>query len=210
MGKYSSKKIRQDPELLRKNYSAMGKWDIPIIKKCEIDINHIDLIGVHNILKKDNSSNVLKAVHFFVDDNKINCYFDKHENYLERLAQYKYLFTPDYSLYTDMPIAMQIYNTFRSRWCGAFWQDYGMSVIPTVNWSNEKSYEFCFEGLESDSVVAISTLGCLKQKSLFLKGYNKMKKLINPRHVLCYGKAFPEMGNEVIVIDYLKTTRRAS
>ena len=35
-----------------------------------------------------------------------------------------------------------------------------------------------------------------------------MKKRINPRQVLCFGKTFPEMGDEVIYVSYLETTRR--
>lgn len=35
-----------------------------------------------------------------------------------------------------------------------------------------------------------------------------MIKRIQPTNVLCYGKPFTEMGNEIIYIDYLNTTGR--
>ena len=126
------------------------------------------------------------------------------------MAQYTHILTPDYSLYTDMAMPVQVINTFKNRWCGAYWQEHGLSIIPTVSWSTDESFDFCFDGLENGTVVAISTLGGLKEKNKFLRGYFEMTKRINPRQVLCFGKAFPEMGDEVIVVPYLEATGRAS
>jgi len=109
-----------------------------------------------------------------------------------------------------MAMPVQVINTFKNRWCGAYWQEHGLSIIPTVSWSTDESFDFCFDGLENGTVVAISTLGGLKEKNKFLRGYFEMTKRINPRQVLCFGKAFPEMGDEVIVVPYLEATGRAS
>ena len=185
-----------------------GKYGIPLIKKCTLDIADLRLIGSDKIRITDKSTNILKAVHFYVEDNKLDRYYNQPQNYLPRLAQYPHVLTPDYSLYTDMPIALQINNTFKSRWCGAYWQDNGLSVIPSVSWSTEASYEFCFDGLEQGTVVAISTVGGLTNKDSFLKGYFEMKTRIKPKQTLCFGKPFAEMGDEVVFVNYLKTTGR--
>ena len=50
-----------------------------------------------------------------------------------------------------------ILSTFKNRWCGALWQSLGMKVIPTINWGTHASYEFCFDGVEEGSVVAVAT-----------------------------------------------------
>lgn len=205
---YSSKRLRQDPNFLRNDFKT-SKQGMPIIKKCDVNVADIQLLAVDQTRNKDNSKNIFKTVHFFVDDIKMDKYYRHPDKYLNKLAQYAHLLTPDYSIYSDMPQPLQRYNTFRNRWCGAFWQDYGISVIPTISWSNIESFEFCFEGIEEGSVVAISTLSNLRNKRLFLEGYMEMKKRINPRQVLCFGKAFPEMGDEVITVEYLKTRRRA-
>lgn len=207
-GIYSSKKLRQCPKFLRNDFATTSKWGIPVLKKCEVDITNIQLIGSDKIRTIDTSVNILKTVHFFVEDNKLEKYYNDPEKYLPRLAQYAHILTPDYSLYTNMPMAIQMYNTFKSRWCGAYWQEHNLSVIPTVSWSTDDSFEFCFDGLEYGSIVAVSTVGGLKNKELFLRGYFEMKRRINPNQVLCFGRAFPEMGNEVITVDYLKTTGR--
>ena len=209
MGAYTSIKLRQSQKLMRNDFLKAGKWSMPIIKKCDVDLEKIQLIGSDKIRTSDRSMNINKTVHFFVDDNKLEKYYNEPERYLPRLAQYPHTLTPDYSLYEDMPIAIQIHNTFKSRWCGAYWQEHTLSVIPTVSWSTDVSYEFCFDGLQYGTVVAISTLGGLKNKKQFLKGYFRMKECINPKQVLCYGKPFSEMGDEVIFADYLKATGRS-
>ena len=206
--KYSSKSLRQNPKLLRNDFQTTGKFSMPVLRKCTVDITSIQLLASDHMRITDNSANILKTVHFFVEDNKLDRYYNDPEKYLSRLAQYPHILTPDYSLYTDMPMAIQIYNTFKNRWCGAYWQEYGLSVIPTVSWSTENSFEFCFDGIDYSSVVAISTLGGLTDKELFLRGYSELKARVSPAQVLCFGKAFPEMGDEVISVDYLKTTGR--
>ena len=91
----------------------------------------------------------------------------------------------DFSMYLEMPYALQIYNTFRNRWCGAFFAEKGLKVIPTVNWSDEKSFDFCFKGIEKGSIVAVSTYmfhehnNHSDQKDVFMKGYNRMLERSN-------------------------------
>lgn len=214
--KFSSKQLRQAPNLLRNSYPTTEKWNIPIIKRSEVDITGIKLIRSDHIRRKDNRAIADKTVHFFVEDYKLEKYYKNPENYRSCLAQYAHVLTPDYSLYIDMPLSIQIYNTFRSRYCGADWQDYGLSVIPTISWSTNTSFDFCFEGIESGSVVAVSTVGGLRNsklskeefKKFFLVGYWEMKRRINPQQVLCYGTAFREMGDEVISVPYIETIGR--
>ena len=207
-GVYSSKELRQNLKLLRNDFRSEGMWDMPVIRKCEVDITGIELLASDHVKITENTADILKTVHFFVDDIKLDRYYNDPDRYLSRLAQYPHLLTPDYSLYTDMPMAIQIYNTFKSRWCGAFWQENRLSVIPTVSWSTIDSFKFCFDGIEPGSVVAISSLGGLTEKSLFLRGYFELIERIGPAQILCFGKGFTEMGTEVITVDYLKTTRR--
>lgn len=57
----------------------------------------------------------------------------------------------------EMHPLMQLYNTFRNRWCGAYFASEGMRVIPTVSWGDERSFAFCFEGIPKGSTVAVST-----------------------------------------------------
>ena len=87
-------------------------------------IENLSLIGFHNT-KRNDGKNTGKAVHFYMDDYKFECVWNQPERYLRKLSQYRFVLTPDFSLYTNMPLAMQIWNVFRGQWCGAFWQANG-------------------------------------------------------------------------------------
>jgi hypothetical protein len=67
---------------------------------------------------------------------------------------------PDFSLYPDWPIAAQLWNTYRSRWLGRYWQQGGLPVIPTVNWSDQRSFPFCVDGIETGQLLSIGTADC--------------------------------------------------
>lgn len=124
---------------------------------------------------------------------------------IEKLSQYKGVLSPSFSTYYTMPSAMQIFNTFRSRWCGAYLQSKGLKVIPTVSWGKPESYWYCFDGIEKGSVVAVSTLGVKKEKDFFLMGYNEMLRRIEPKIVICYCSPFSEMKGKIISVDYAET-----
>jgi len=84
----------------------------------------------------------------------------------------------------------------------------GIRVVPTVNWGNENTFEFCFDGIEKGSTVAVSTYMVSEhdnrqdQKEFFLKGYNEMLKRIEPEKIICYNEPFPEMRGDIVFVDY--------
>lgn len=109
---------------------------------------------------------------------------------------------PDFSRYTDMPLAMQIWNCYRKMWVSKYWQDAGLTVISTAGWGNELSYDFCFDGMPKHSLVAVSSLGTQNDKEamkLFRKGYEKMQEVLEPTRIPFYGK-IPEWLDESTVI----------
>lgn len=188
-------------KLVRNEFQSVGKYDIPLIKKDEIELSKIKLRSFSNT-KFNDSRNIGKTIHFFIHDYKFEYTYSNPELALEKVKQYTYLLSPDFSLYTDMPLLLQMYNTFKNRWVGAYWQSKGLKVIPTISWSDERSFDFCFDGVEEGSIVAVSTHGNQKAKEEFLLGYNKMLEKIKPSGILCYGKPFPEMNGNILVFPY--------
>lgn len=97
---------------------------------------------------------------------------------------------------------------FRNRWCGAYWASRGIRVIPSVNWGDEATFDFCFDGIEQGSVVAVSTYMASEhgnrkdQKEWFLKGYKEMLMRIKPEKIICYNTPFPEMEGDIVYVDY--------
>lgn len=132
-----------------------------------------------------------KGVHFFLDDYQFNRVWNDPDKYLPMLRQFRCVLSPDFSLYTDFPRALQIYNHYRKHWLAAYWQENGIHVIPTVCWSDESSFEWCFDGEPIGGAVAVSAIGTQmrrEDKEAFMVGYNEMMDRLHPEVVLFYGR----------------------
>lgn len=103
---------------------------------------------------------------------------------------------------------MQLYNTFRNRWCGAYFASKGIKVVPAVSFGLENTYDFAFLGIPKGSTVAVSTYMVSEhnnhkdQKEFFLKGYNEMLRQVEPERIICYNNPFPEMQGNIVFVDY--------
>lgn len=203
----TSKNMRTNELFSRNSFITSGKWEIPVIEKQDIDFTNIELISFSDIRMNDNEHNKKKGVHFFIDDYRFENVYRNPEQSLGRLSQYKFLLTPDFSTYADMNYWRQLESVSHSRWVGAYWQEQGQLVIPTISWSTKKSFDFCFDGIEKNSIVAIGMIGCKHNKDEFLIGYEKMLEIIEPSHIICFGMPFDEMQGNLIVVDYLKSRR---
>lgn len=200
--RYTSTGMRNDPMFMRNDVSKRGMWDTPLIRKQTICLDDLDLISSCETKKNDSETNKKKGVHHFVDDYRFRATYSHPDKCIEKYRQYAFVLSPDFSLYADMPLWMQLENTAKNRWVGAYWQSRGITTIPTVSWSTSRSFLFCFDGIEQDSIVAISTVGCHDSMTAFLKGYNAMLEHLNPGTIICYGSPFPHMKGNLIVVEY--------
>jgi hypothetical protein len=155
------------------DFQRCGKFDLPLIKKQKIDLDNLKLIRFSSIVK-DETQDLDATVHFFEPDERFDEVWKNPVPYLAELGQYKQVMSPDFSLYRGTSLTLQLINTFRPRWCGAYWQENGLTVIPTISWSDEWSHEFCFDGIRSGCCVAVSTLGTHDVKDAFMAGFNMM------------------------------------
>lgn len=203
----TSKSMRNNPLFMRNNFDSVGKWSIPLIKKQELSTNDIMLVACSDTRANDNEENKKKGVHFFVDDYRFNGIYDNPERTFERYSQYAFLLSPDFSTYADMDLWRQLESVAKNRWVGAYWQSKGMTVIPTVSWSDARSFEFCFDGIEQGSIVAVGMIGCKQAKFQFMRGYNEMLKKIQPSKIICFGATFPEMQGNIIAVDYMASRK---
>ena len=137
----------------------MGKWEFPPIRgTTEIPEG---LLGF-NFAKTSNKHN--QTIHFYVHDYQFERVWSKPDVYIKMLSRFRSCLTPDFSLYREMPLAMQLYNVFRSRMIGYLMEQGGIKVIPTLQWSDESSFDFCFDGLPQRVVYSVSTVGVARDK----------------------------------------------
>ncbi|QGJ89799.1 hypothetical protein SEA_SUPERCHUNK_1 [Mycobacterium phage Superchunk] len=131
------------------------------------------------------------ALHFFLDDYRFETVWSSPERLLPRVQAVGASLTPDFSLWVDMPRAAQIWNVYRARWCGAYWQSQGIEVLPTACWSTPDTFDFCFDGIPEGSTVAISSMGIRSSKvdqALFRAGLQELLDRKQPQLLLAYGR----------------------
>ena len=169
-------------------YTGMGKYGIPDLAPVTELPQIREWIGFNYVMTDNDPEG--KAVHFFIDDYQFERVWNNPDAYIERLRRYACVTAPDFSLFTDMPLATQIFNHYRKHWCARYWQDHGITVIPTLAWSLPESYEFCFEGEPTHSIVAVSTVGVMtnkESKEIWTDGMNRALKELKPSMVIEYG-----------------------
>lgn len=176
------------------NHLVEGKFDIP----CMVPTKYVPsaLLGF-NYMKT--SLNYDSAIHFFIDDYQFERVWNQPDTYYKMLMMFDGVLTPDFSLYLDMPKVMQIWNVYRSRLLGQWWQNRGLRVVPTVSWSDEASFEFCFDGIPEKSVLAVSTVGVMKDSESLKLFKNGLKELVSRKHplkLIAYGNRIKEYDYE--------------
>jgi len=113
MGKQKKKQLLVRNEFLYQGKSA-GKYDFPVIRKQNIDIEKIKFLSYSDAKKNDNE-NKDKTIHFFTYDWKFEKVYLNPEEELKKLGQYFCLLSPDFSIFENMPKALQIENYVREK-----------------------------------------------------------------------------------------------
>lgn len=81
-------------------------------------------------------------VHFYEDDASFERIWNNPQKYIPILKKYKGIITPDFSIYRDMPLVMQQWNTYRNRAIGCWLQDNGIPTIANVRWGMSGLFRF--------------------------------------------------------------------
>lgn len=192
---------RNYENLERRIFDGVGEFGIPAIEPVQFD-GSCDFVGFN--FAKTAKNRTEKGVHFFIDDYQFNRLWTNIDRYVDMLQQFKYVMTPDFSTYTDFPKAIQIYNHYRKHWVGAYLQEAGVQIIPTISWSTLDSFEWCFDGEPVGGTVAISSVGCMNSKAkkeLFLSGYEEMVKRLQPESIIFYGTVPDECKGNIVRIN---------
>ena len=172
-----------------------GKYEFPFISDCGVVPEKL-LPFDKAMANKDYA----QWVHFYIYDREFERIWNQPNKYLEILKRYEGVITPDFSLYRDMPLSMQIWNTYRNRAIGYWLKKNGVPIVPNLSWGDERTYEFCFDGIEKCSIVAIGTHGTAKRKldRYYLEqAVYKLLEKIEPRHIVIYGTAYDKLADMI-------------
>lgn len=194
--------VKNEPDIFnfRKTpvyWEVTKEHDIPKLNSIKVKNDKIgqDFVPFNEFHRVSKTKRKNKVVHFFLADYLFERTFTKLYQTAEFLTSAKAVLSPDFSLYTDMPITMQAFNHYRKMFVSKYWQDiYGMKVIPVACWSDRRSFDFCFDGMPKNSLIAVSSVGVYRNKESkqnFTVGYEKMIEMLEPTQILWYGRELP-------------------
>ncbi len=129
-------------------------------------------------------------VHFYSHDKEFSRVLTATSYYLDLMKQFDGVITPDCSILIGQSRCLQQANTYMNRAVGFYFQRHGIPVIPNVRWGDESTFDFCFLGVPTNSIVSISTHGCIKSKELrmiFKSGLVAMLDILYPTDILVHG-----------------------
>lgn len=97
-------------------FPGVGKYGIPEIKpETDIRIDKLEWIPVNYALTaKDKAT---KGVHFYKDDYQFERFWNNPDKYIPLLQQFGAVCSPDFSLYSDMPLAVQLFMHYKAKHC---------------------------------------------------------------------------------------------
>ena len=186
-------------EFMIENAQFEGKWEFPIIPN---NIYRLpSKLTAYDQRKNKNKADYNSFLHFFVDDYKFDGpngiwngskkdFYQKRGFSIEEIKKYDGIIGPDFTMGFDFPLSTQLDQCRRRRYFEYWMYSLGLQVIPFARWTDERSYEFAFLGLQNRGIVAISTFGSMKSNNLkyyFKKGLVELMKQKDPSIIVVYG-----------------------
>ena len=160
----------------------------------EPDTEQVKCLDLNKI--KDNS-----LIDMFVDDYRLERYWNRVEYYRDIFAQARYVMSPDFSTLIGMPEDMIKWNIYRSRLLGFVYEQHNITVIPTVTWADESTFSYCCRGIRKNSVIAVSNIGATNQNRIdfFNKGLDNVINQIKPKKIIiCSNKKYINLYQDSI------------
>lgn len=129
-------------------------------------------------------------IHFYEDDYVFERLWNNPQKYLPMISRFNGIISPDFSIYRDMPLVMQQWNTYRGRAIAHWLQEQGISVIPNIRFGDSRSYKFCCAGVPKGGTIAVGSHGCIRNHEdvdLFKEGLLFTVTEVAPKAIVVYG-----------------------
>ena len=176
-------------------------------------ILEIPVLKPHNVIETPTGAIPFSKRNHKTDEGQMLVYYEQDpefrelvsipQEFDEELKDFKFVSTPDCSLYRDMPLIFQLANIAVSRSIGYYHQEQGKYVIPNVRWGDERTYTSVlfemppsFAGIPKDDIVSIGSYGCCQSKEdkyYLIHGLESMLDYLYPKVVIVYGSYNPRL-----------------
>ncbi len=172
---------------LAKNASFVGTLEIPTIRTSNKIPNKIIPFS-----EAMHTCDYDCWVCFYEDDWRFECLWNNPTRYLARLKKFRGVISPDYSLYSDMPLVLQYYNIYRNHLLAHWLTENGIEVLPNVRWGDSRTFKEACLGIEKNKTIVVGTQGCIKSlqyKKEFIDGLDYVVEQLHPKTIIVYGSA---------------------
>ena len=172
---------------LTEGASIVGEAGIPMLMNLKNTQPPKDIVPFSAATR---CANKRQYVHFSEHDKEFSTVLTGTTHYLDLLKQFDGVITPDCTMAIGQSKCLQEANTYMNRAVGYFLQKNGIPIIPNIRWSDESSFEYCFLGVPKNSIVSVSTHGCITSKDereMFKTGLFAMMDVLSPTTVLVHG-----------------------
>jgi len=126
-----------------------GLYEFPLVKAT--DFKPAKAIPFEKIYS---TKECAQWVHFYTHDRQFERVWNRPRRYLEMFRKFDGVIAPDFSVYRDLPLAMQIWNIYRNRTLAYWMQSNGVNIVRNIRRGDERTYGFALEGVEQGGTVA--------------------------------------------------------
>jgi len=146
--------------------------------------------GTDTVLKRLPGPKLVQA--FYCDDDRFERFWNQPARYTSAVvaAGVSRIISPNFSMWFHMPRAVQLYQTYRARWMGRFFQEAGLGLIPDLNWSDVASLEYAMIGLPVGApalAIQLQTMAGTDAMAQACEGLSHALTVLQPESLLVYG-----------------------
>lgn len=174
-------------EILAEGAQRVGKYGFPQLEQQEYIPEENPLPINYLLSSTDRSSHWF---HCFVEDSQFERLWHNYFKYVPIVCEAAGIIGTDFSLYRDYEEDILIRNCLRNRTLAYAYQKLGLKVIPTAGFAGENTWGWCYDGLPSESSIAITTNGTLSDpeaRRLFVGGLDALVVLKRPKNLIICG-----------------------
>jgi hypothetical protein len=187
-------------------YQSKNKWGIPDTKPFSRELDLVEWVsfGEKNKIRSPEKT----GIHFYIDDYKFNAIWSNPDKWIGLFKECAAVIAPDFSNYTDMPPAMQLWNCYRRQWLARYWQDAGVNVVSSLSWGLGQIREWTFAGIPKKTSCATSFSCDGIDKEMALQEFLTVVKKLKPfrLYVKC-GKRDAEVLSRHVAFERIEVYR---
>jgi len=163
-----------------------------------------DVVKLYNISTSCQTLDFTSAIMaFYAEDSRFESVWATPDKWATKIINSGLLgcVTPNFSLWPQQAVAVHIWQVYRSRWIGRYFQEAGIPIIPDVNWAPGTDYTVSFAGIPANAPcisIQVQTFNAKSEEDRrnVSSGIVAAIEMLDPQSVLFYAS---KSGRELVM-----------